>query len=113
MKISSIAFLSCLGAVSAFGLPFSAPAASSSVKTFGGRQRRVAGVNNGHHHVHSSASPSSSSSALAAATSASSSSALSTRGGGTLDNIDVPLMLYFLFWYVGNYYYNIVSDDVE
>lgn len=26
-----------------------------------------------------------------------------TRGGG----VDVPLLLYFFFWYLGNYYYNI------
>jgi len=32
-----------------------------------------------------------------------------TRGGGGLGGIDVPLMLYFLFWYVGNYYYNITN----
>jgi len=35
--------------------------------------------------------------------------ALETRGGGKLSNVDVPLMLYFLFWYVGNYYYNITN----
>ena len=38
----------------------------------------------------------------------SSDNALATRGGG-LGGIDIPLLLYFLFWYVGNYYYNIVS----
>eukprot|EP00979_Chaetoceros_neogracilis_P017838 scaffold10291_cov293-Chaetoceros_neogracile.AAC.9 len=36
-----------------------------------------------------------------------SSDAISTKGGGPLSNVDVPLMLYFVFWYVGNYYYNI------
>jgi len=38
--------------------------------------------------------------------------ALSARGGGPLDslkNVDLPLLLYFLFWYVGNYYYNITN----
>ena len=29
---------------------------------------------------------------------------MKSRGGA---GIDIPLMLYFLFWYVGNYYYNI------
>lgn len=39
-----------------------------------------------------------------------SSDAVSTRGGaGVLGGIDIPLMLYFLFWYVGNYYYNITN----
>lgn len=38
---------------------------------------------------------------------ASSSDAVSTRGGGFLGGVDIPLMLYFLFWYVGNYYYNV------
>jgi len=38
-----------------------------------------------------------------------SSDAVSTRGGGPLAGVDVPLMLYFLFWYVGNYYYNITN----
>lgn len=36
-----------------------------------------------------------------------SSEAISTRGGA--GGIDIPLMLYFLFWYVGNYYYNITN----
>jgi solute carrier family 35 protein E1 len=34
---------------------------------------------------------------------------LKTRGGGALGGVDIPLMLYFLFWYVGNYYYNITN----
>merc|ERR1719157_118907 len=39
---------------------------------------------------------------------ASSGDALKTRGG-VLGGIDVPLMLYFLFWYLGNYFYNITN----
>jgi len=38
--------------------------------------------------------------------------ALSTRGGGALSSlksVDIPLLLYFLFWYVVNYYYNITN----
>jgi len=35
---------------------------------------------------------------------AASGDAMKSRGGA---GIDIPLMLYFLFWYVGNYYYNI------
>jgi len=30
-----------------------------------------------------------------------------TRGGG--GGLDIPLLLYFLFWYVGNYYYNVTN----
>jgi len=40
--------------------------------------------------------------------SSNSSDALSTRGGGGL-GLDIPLLIYFLFWYVGNYYYNITN----
>merc|ERR1719183_387144 len=29
--------------------------------------------------------------------------------GGALKNVDVPLVAYFLFWYVGNYLYNITN----
>jgi len=39
---------------------------------------------------------------------ASSGDALKTRGG-VLGGIDIPLMLYFLFWYLGNYFYNITN----
>jgi len=48
-------------------------------------------------------------SALAAA-SASADGALSApRGGGALGNVDVPLLIYFALWYLGNYYYNITN----
>merc|ERR1719148_567358 len=40
--------------------------------------------------------------------SSSSSDATKARGGA-LSGIDVPLMLYFVFWYLGNYYYNITN----
>ena len=32
---------------------------------------------------------------------------IESRGGDEGKGVDVPLMLYFLFWYVGNYMYNI------
>jgi len=35
--------------------------------------------------------------------------AISTRGGGGLGNLDVPLLVYFALWYLGNYYYNITN----
>ena len=38
---------------------------------------------------------------------ASSDGAMSTRGGGGLAGIDIPLLSYFALWYIGNYYYNI------
>ncbi len=31
------------------------------------------------------------------------------KRGGVLGGVDIPLMLYFLFWYVGNYFYNITN----
>lgn len=37
-------------------------------------------------------------------------SALESRGGGgfgSIKSLDIPLILYFLFWYVGNYFYNL------
>merc|ERR1711935_695614 len=39
---------------------------------------------------------------------AASGDAIKTRGGA-LGSVDVPLMLYFLFWYLGNYFYNITN----
>jgi len=30
-------------------------------------------------------------------------------GGGFLSGIDTPLVLYFFFWYLGNYYYNVTN----
>jgi len=33
---------------------------------------------------------------------------LKTRGGA-LGGVDIPLMLYFFFWYLGNYFYNITN----
>lgn len=34
--------------------------------------------------------------------------AVKTRGGA-LGGLDIPLMLYFAFWYLGNYFYNITN----
>jgi len=44
--------------------------------------------------------------ATAVAATGNNNSAMSTRGGGA-KGIDVPLMIYFALWYLGNYYYNI------
>jgi len=45
---------------------------------------------------------------MALAESSSSSEVMETRGGA-LGGLDIPLLLYFLFWYVGNYMYNITN----
>eukprot|EP00571_Detonula_confervacea_P012254 CAMPEP_0172300146 /NCGR_PEP_ID=MMETSP1058-20130122/2301_1 /TAXON_ID=83371 /ORGANISM="Detonula confervacea, Strain CCMP 353" /LENGTH=409 /DNA_ID=CAMNT_0013009839 /DNA_START=28 /DNA_END=1257 /DNA_ORIENTATION=- len=49
------------------------------------------------------------SSAAAIATTRDNSNAMQTRGGADekSSGIDVPLMVYFALWYLGNYYYNI------
>ena len=43
--------------------------------------------------------------------------AMNTRGGGgplgALKALDIPLMLYFLFWYVGNYYVSIFTTTTK
>ena len=31
------------------------------------------------------------------------------KGGALLSGVDIPLMLYFVFWYLGNYYYNVTN----
>lgn len=50
------------------------------------------------------------SSPIALQQAASGSDGLSTKGGfSALKSIDIPLLLYFFFWYVGNYYYNITN----
>lgn len=46
---------------------------------------------------------------LAVSLNSASADAISTSGGaaGPLKGIDVPLLIYFALWYLGNYYYNI------
>lgn len=102
------AFLS-LGAVSAFGLPFNAK--SNAVRTFrGAGQLPGAATTPIASLSHDSNSASSSTTALAASVaSAGTEDAMRTRGGGAPGGIDIPLMCYFLFWYIGNYYYNITN----
>lgn len=39
---------------------------------------------------------------------AASGDAMKSRGGSSA-GLDIPLMIYFLFWYVGNYFYNITN----
>lgn len=103
MKLSSITLtLTLVGACSAFALAPGGTAAAT-------RSSNTAAAVHGAFDKPSAAfvqhrQPTST--ALSAAAAASS-DAIQTRGGGGLSNIDVPLVIYFALWYVGNYYYNI------
>jgi len=107
MKLRLSLIVASLGAVSAFAFN----GKSNAVKTFRGTTMAPA-VSlmkaDGRRGLSLNSDFTSSTTSLAASATASS-DAISTRGGGALGGIDVPLMLYFLFWYVGNYYYNITN----
>merc|ERR1719469_648067 len=97
-----------LGAASAFGFKTnSAPAASINVRSnvpfVGGVQDKQAAMVQ---HLGIDGQPRMN--ADFALQSSSSSDATKARGGA-LSGIDVPLMLYFVFWYLGNYFYNITN----
>jgi solute carrier family 35 protein E1 len=47
--------------------------------------------------------------AIAATADDATSGAMTRRGGATIGGIDVPLLMYFGLWYLGNYYYNITN----
>jgi len=99
---SIIAITLSLGAASAFGFKTSSPAGINvrSNAPFVGRENAMVqhiGVD-GRMNVDD----------FALQSEASSGDALKTRGGA-LGGIDVPLMLYFVFWYLGNYFYNITN----
>jgi solute carrier family 35 protein E1 len=100
MKLSITLSLALAGACSAFALAPGATTRTNAGSVVGAFDKPAAAfVQQQRHHT---------STALSAATaSASSSDAIQTRGGGSLGGFDVPLMIYFLLWYVGNYYYNI------
>jgi len=105
---SSAAFIALLslGAVSAFGLNTSASNAKAAI-----RSNRVATPGPFDKKalvqpIHINGKPMKTST-MDFALSSSSSDAVNTRGGG--GGLDIPLMLYFLFWYVGNYFYNITN----
>jgi len=109
MKVAStlVAVTFCTGAVSAFGLQTSPKSALKNV------QRNAAFVDSGKAMVQPmdiNGNRMSSPFALKGSESASD-KALSMQGGGlgALAGIDIPLLLYFFFWYVGNYYYNITN----
>lgn len=103
MRIHSALFFLCVGAVSAFGLK--SPSSASVVQSI--RQNALltrpmsekVGITSDEKRVASST-----------VLSSESTSAMSVSGGSSkVGGIDIPLALYFLFWYVGNYYYNITN----
>jgi solute carrier family 35 protein E1 len=99
MKFSLTIIVASLGAVSAFAFN---SGSSHAIQT----STRSSGPVVFKNHFETSES---SATALSATATAGSTDAIKTRGGGALGGIDIPLMLYFLFWYVGNYYYNITN----
>jgi solute carrier family 35 protein E1 len=99
MKFSLTILVASLGAVSAFAFN---SGSSHAIQT----STRSSGPVVFKNHFETSES---SATALSATATAGSTDAIKTRGGGALGGIDIPLMLYFLFWYVGNYYYNITN----
>lgn len=94
----------CLGAVSAFGLQTNN--GNNALKTlrtnapFIGRQNKamVQPINLDGKTMNS---------ASMTLNESASGDAVASRGGGVLGGLDIPLMLYFVFWYVGNYFYNV------
>ena len=103
MKLSVTLSLFMAAAASAFALQ-SSPTATSLSRTTPAFVKAPRGVPNGRAGVNTELRAA----ASAVATGGSSSEGLSTRGGG-IGGIDVPLLIYFGLWYLGNYYYNIVS----
>jgi len=109
MKIRShvVAIFCAAGVASAFGLK-APPSLSSTIQKKAAFTTGV-GNNNALHPLLKGEREESKSISLQAGAS-SSSNALSVTGGDSkIGGLDIPLMLYFLFWYVGNYYYNITN----
>mmetsp|Transcript_7347 Transcript_7347/g.10531 ORF Transcript_7347/g.10531 Transcript_7347/m.10531 type:complete len:393 (+) Transcript_7347:92-1270(+) len=104
MKFSLSVIVASLGAASAFA--FNSGSSQAVAQSFRTTQKGAALTQPAFkNHFQTDDS----STALAATAAAASSDAINTRGGGALSGIDVPLMFYFLFWYIGNYYYNITN----
>jgi len=102
MKLSVTLSLFMAAAASAFALQ-SSPTATSLSRTTPAFVKAPRGVPNGRAGVNTELRA-----AASAVATGSSSEGLSTRGGG-IGGMDVPLLIYFGLWYLGNYYYNIVS----
>lgn len=102
MKFSVSIIVLSFGAVSAFGLQPNTSAAASirSNVAFTGRNKAM---------VQPIGLDGKRMDAEFALRSSASGDAISSRGGAlsALKGLDIPLILYFLLWYVGNYYYNI------
>mmetsp|Transcript_17707 Transcript_17707/g.20156 ORF Transcript_17707/g.20156 Transcript_17707/m.20156 type:complete len:391 (+) Transcript_17707:177-1349(+) len=106
MKISTALVFFSLGAASAFGLQPSSPKAvlsSSSRSPFAGKNNNalvqpigIDGQRLGGN-------------TFALKSDASGSDGAIQQRGGALSGIDIPLLIYFLLWYVGNYFYNITN----
>mmetsp|Transcript_15727 Transcript_15727/g.28615 ORF Transcript_15727/g.28615 Transcript_15727/m.28615 type:complete len:400 (-) Transcript_15727:157-1356(-) len=113
MKVTPtlIAVTLCASAVSAFGLQ--GHAANVAKKVSGGSAGPFATGNKAMvQPIDLSGNRMSSSGSIALKSEAAAGGdAAKVRGGAAaaLSGIDIPLMLYFLFWYVGNYYYNITN----
>lgn len=110
MKVHShvVAILYAVGVASAFGLKAPSSILSSSVSNNVAFTKR----NTVAHHplVSGSSERSREESKSIALQAEATSDALSVKGGDSKPGfLDIPLMLYFLFWYVGNYYYNITN----
>ena len=101
MKLSVTLSLFMATAASAFALQ-SNPSATVQRRATPAFVKAPRGVPNGPGRTELRASAS-------AVATGSSSEGLSTRGGG-IGGIDIPLLVYFGLWYLGNYYYNIVSS---
>lgn len=104
MKITStlVTVTLCSGVASAFGLHTTPRTALQNIR------QNVPFVRNDKPMVQAvdiNGQRTSSTSALSAESA--SSGAMKTKGGGM--GLDIPLLLYFAFWYLGNYYYNITN----
>jgi len=90
-------------AVSAFGLQNGAASTVKSAMKVGGFAKRGPAM------VQAVDLQGNRAGSMALAESSSSSGEVMETRGGALGGLDIPLMLYFLFWYVGNYMYNITN----
>ncbi len=109
MKLSITLSLALATACSAFALSPGRQTASSLAR----HQPAFVRPTLSNHHGDASAELAKREMALHASSSAvaasSSDDVMSTRGGSALGGIDIPLAIYFVLWYVGNYYYNITN----
>mmetsp|Transcript_12128 Transcript_12128/g.17435 ORF Transcript_12128/g.17435 Transcript_12128/m.17435 type:complete len:396 (+) Transcript_12128:42-1229(+) len=104
MKLSITLSLALAGACSAFALaPGSTVRNTAAVGTAFDKPSAFVNHHNNHNRQYNP-----STTALSATATAASSDAIqqTPRGGGAL-GLDIPLLIYFALWYVGNYYYNI------